>query len=100
MGENESFTKENPSLRLMDTIPFYDFKQQLESPPLSESASIQQSLKALKAAKSSKSLKGRERLTRAQINLVDLLSYLEGEVGIHLFPGERGECSPSKEQNR
>jgi len=84
----------------MDTIPFYDFKQQLESPPLSESASIQQSLKALKAAKSSKSLKGRERLTRAQINLVDLLSYLEGEVGIHLFPGERGKCSPSKEQNR
>lgn len=49
----------------MDTIPFYEFKKQLESPPLSESESIKQSLKALKEAKSSKTLKGRVRLAEA-----------------------------------
>ncbi len=80
----------------MDTIPFYDFKEQLESPPLSESQSIQQSLKALKEARSGKSLKGRERLAQAQVHLVDLLCYLESQVGISLFPGERKTCTLPK----
>ncbi len=76
----------------MDTIPFYNFKMQLDLPPLSESQSIQQSLKALKDAKGPRSLKGRDRLARIQAHLVDLLWYLEGEVGISLFLGERGIC--------
>ena len=76
----------------MDTIPFYEFKKQLQSPPLSESESIRQSLKSLKDAENSKSLKGRERLVEAQIHLVDLLNYLESKEGVNLFPGERRKC--------
>jgi len=79
----------------MDTIPLYDFKQQIQTPPLSESKSIKQSLEALKKAKSGRSLKGRERLAQAQIHLVDMLSYLESKVAISLFPGERRKCKPA-----
>lgn len=81
----------------MDTIPLYDFKKMLETPPLSESESVKQSLKALKEAKSRKTLKGRERLADAQIHLVDLLSYLEGKMGIALFPNERKKCRRANE---
>jgi hypothetical protein len=85
----------------MDTIPLYEFKKQLKAPPLSESESIKQSLKALKEAKSSRTLKGRQRLIEAQIHLVDLLSYLESKMGISLFPGERKKCSrKSRPQQR
>jgi hypothetical protein len=85
----------------MDTIPLYEFKKQLKAPPLSESESVKQSLKALKDAKSSRTLKGRQRLLEAQIHLVDLLSYLEGKMGISLFPGERKKCSrKSRSQGR
>ena len=76
----------------MDTIPFYEFKKQLQSPPLSESESIRQSLKALKEAENSKNLKGRERLAEAQVHLVDLLNYLESREGVNLFPRERKKC--------
>jgi hypothetical protein len=72
-----------------DTISSYDFKERLASPPLSESEAVQQSLEALRTAPDDGDLPGRIRLARAQHHLVDLLRYLEGKEGYHLFPGER-----------
>lgn len=76
-----------------DTIPFYEFKEKLLTPPFSESESILQSLEALKHARDGHSLQGRERLAQAQYYLVDLLYYLEHKVGISYFTGERRKCS-------
>jgi hypothetical protein len=77
----------------MDTISLYDFRKKLETVPLAESLSVQQSISALKEAKSAQSLKGRKRLVAVQSHLVDLLSYVEGKVGFTIFPGDRKKCS-------
>lgn len=76
-----------------DTISFYQFKDNLEEPPLSESESIKQSLSALRQARDVDSLPGRERLAAVHCHLVDLLNCLESKVGISLFSGERSKCS-------
>lgn len=81
----------------LDTISFYEFKDHLTSPPLSASASVQQTLEALRNAKDTGSLAGRDRLARAQCYLVDLLRYLEDKEGYKLFPGERKKCSGLKQ---
>jgi hypothetical protein len=75
-----------------DTISSYEFKERLTSPPLSDSAAVQQSLEALRTAPDDGSLPGRARLATAQHYLVDLLRYLEGKEGYRLFPGERKKC--------
>src|SRR5919108_1637088 len=76
-----------------DTISYYEFKEGLASPPLSDSEAVQQSLEALRSAKSVGTLQGRARLAQAQHHLVDLLGYLEGKEGYRLFPGERKKCA-------
>jgi hypothetical protein len=63
------------------------------APPLSESASIRESLEALRATEDVKALAGRRRLEEAQYHLVDLLSYLELREGYTLFAGERKKCA-------
>lgn len=40
-------------------------------------------------------MKNMEREARAQIHLIDMLSYLESKVDISLFPGERLKCKPA-----
>jgi len=84
----------------LDTIPFYEFKDRLKSPPLCESYSLKQSIEALRDAEDSGSLQGRERLARVQSYLVHLLIDLEDKVGLSFFPGERKKCSPPLDQAR
>jgi len=81
----------------LDTISYYEFKEQLNSPPLSESESVKQSLEALRSAADVNDISGRERLADAQSYLVDLLGYLEAQEGYSLFAGERKKCSRSKD---
>lgn len=80
----------------LDTISSYEFKARLESPPLSHSQSVQESLEALRTAKHAEGLLGRQRLEKAQHHLVDLVRYLEEKEGYHLFAGERKKCSRLK----
>jgi len=82
----------------LDTIPFYEFKDRLKSPPLCESNSLKQSLEALRKADDAESLQGRERLARVQNYLVDLLIDQEEKVGFSLFAGERKQCPLSLEE--
>lgn len=82
--------------RELDTISFYEFKELLGSPPLSDSKAVQQTLEALRNAEDVRDISGRERLVDAQNDLVDLLSYLEGREGYSLFPGERKKCASSQ----
>lgn len=76
-----------------DTISYYEFKERLTLPPLSNSEAVQQSLEALRSAEDRGDLPGRARLAQAQHYLVDLLGYLEGKEGYRLFPGERKKCT-------
>jgi len=78
--------------RELDTISFYEFQEQLNSPPISESSSVKETLEALRNAKEANNLLGRERLAEAQTYLVDLLIYLEGQEHYSLFAGERKKC--------
>jgi hypothetical protein len=78
--------------REMDTISFYDFKQLLASPPLSESEAVRETLEALRNANGPDEIDGSARLAEAQGHLVDLLGYLEAREGYSLFPGQRGKC--------
>ncbi len=73
----------------LDTISYYEFKERLKAPPLSDSESVKESLEALRNTTDARSLPGRERLTEVQNHLVDLLAYLEKREGYTLFQGER-----------
>jgi len=73
----------------LDTMSYYEFKEQLASAPLSESSSVQETLTALRNAEDADRLPGRERLAEAQRYLVDLLAYVEAKEGYSLFAGER-----------
>ena len=77
----------------LDTISSYKFRDRLALPALSNSQSVQQSLKALRNAEDGENLPGRNRLANAQQHLVDLLQYLEDREGYRLFAGERKKCS-------
>lgn len=77
----------------LDTISFYDFKEKLSEPPLSNSESVQQTLDVLRTAQGVQDIAGRERLADAQNHLVDLLIYLEASEGYSLFAGERAKCA-------
>jgi len=82
--------------RELDTISFYEFKDRLATPPLSESESVKQTLEALRNARRGQDMSGRERLAEAQNHLVDLLEYLETQERYSLFSGERRKCSLPK----
>ncbi len=77
----------------LDTISFYDFKEQLASPPLATSESVKQTLDVLRTAEGVQDIAGRERLADAQNHLVDLLIYLEASEGYSLFAGARAKCA-------
>ena len=83
----------------LDTISCYAFQERLAVPPLSESASIRESLEILCTMNDVQVLPGRERLEVAQRHLVDLLAYLEGREGYSLFAGERKKCSTPLTRN-
>ena len=76
----------------------YEFWNRSKSPPLSDSKSVTETLKALRDAEDAADLPGRERLAEAQVDLVDLLFYLEGKMGFTFFPGEREKCARLGEQ--
>ena len=76
-----------------DTISYYDFKEHLSKPPLSESHAIKQSLETLRNAAHARDIEGRERLAEVQNHLVDMLDYMEHREGYSLFPGDRHKCS-------
>ena len=76
----------------LDTISYYEFRQLLASPPLSDSSSVQETLEALRTADDAADLVGRNRLVEVQNHLVDLLEYLEGKEGYTIFPGKRKKC--------
>ncbi len=75
-----------------ETISYLEFRKRLGSPPLSEIASLQETLEALRSVEDAQDLPGRDRLVQAQNHLVDLLSYLEAKVGYTISPGERKKC--------
>jgi hypothetical protein len=75
-----------------ETISYHDFKKCLNSPPMSEIESLKETLEALRDADDAASLLGRDRLAEVQHYLVDLLAYVEGQVGYTLFQGEREKC--------
>jgi hypothetical protein len=76
----------------LDTMPLYEFKNRLGSPPLSESESVRESLEALRNAEDARTLVGRERLADVQNHLVDLLAHQEARLGFSVFSGERKKC--------
>ncbi len=76
-----------------DAIPFYEFKEQLASPPLSDIKLLSDTLNALKNARYVEELEGRERLIVVQNMLVDLLNYLEEKEGYSVFSGTRKKAS-------
>ena len=84
----------------LDTISFYDFKEQLASPPLATSESVKQTLDVLRTAESVQDIAGRERLADAQNHLVDLLTYLEASEGYSLFAGVRAKCATANRDGR
>jgi len=73
-----------------ETIPLYEFKQQLDSPPLADMQSVKQASEDLQQAKSAEELKGRFRLVEVQNHLVNILSYIEEREGFTLFPKQGG----------
>jgi hypothetical protein len=83
----------------LDTISSYKFRERLALPALSNSQSVQQSLEALRNVEDVQNLPGRNRLVKAQHNLVDLLHYLEEREGYRLFAGERKKCANSLERS-
>jgi len=75
-----------------ETISYQEFKKLLNSPPMSESEALKETLEALRSADDAESLPGRDRLAEAQNHLVDLLGYIEGKVGYSVFLGKRKKC--------
>jgi len=75
-----------------DTISSYEFEKLLASPPLSDSEAVKETLEALRSADDATTLPGRDRLMAVQNHLVDLLGYIEGEMGYSVFPGKRKKC--------
>ena len=93
LGKIVMHTMEGEYGHELDTISYYDFKERLNSAPLKDSQSVQQSLETLREARSARGIVGRERLAEAQRHLVELLSYLEDQEGYTLFHGARLTCS-------
>ena len=77
-----------------EALSYYEFKQRLASPPLSDSEALKESLEALRNTDDAQTLPGRDRLMRVQNHLVELLVYVEQKVGYTLFQGERKKCGP------
>lgn len=75
-----------------ETISYQEFKKLLNSPPMSESESLKETLEALRKVDEVESLPGRDRLAEVQNHLVDLLSYMEGKMGYSVFQGKRKKC--------
>lgn len=76
----------------LDTIPYCEFLQRMETPICKGSDAVQQSLVALRETENAINLPGRERLVTVQNHLVDLLTYVEFKERFSLFPGERKKC--------
>jgi hypothetical protein len=71
-----------------ETMPLYEFKQQLASPAFGM-ASSKRALKALFDAETVEQLTDRDRLGEIQNYLVAILSYVERREGFSLYPKER-----------
>jgi hypothetical protein len=92
LGKLVMTTKEGQYGAEPETISYYDFKRLLASPPLCESASLNETLEVLRTADHAENLSGGYRLAEVQNHLVDLLNYVERKEGFTLFHGERGKC--------
>jgi hypothetical protein len=73
-----------------ETMPFFKFRGALQQPPLSEVQSIRDTLRALTMATTSADLDGRDRLAQVQNYLVELVNYLESQLGVTLSTFSRG----------
>lgn len=71
-----------------ETMPLYEFKQQLAAPAFGMAACTR-SHKALSDAESVEQLTDRGRLGEIQNYLVEILSYVEGREGFSLYPKQR-----------
>ena len=100
LGKIVMHTMEGEYGHELDTISFYDFKERLNTAPLKDSQSVQQSLETLRKARTAADIIGRERLAEAQSHLVKLLSYLEKKEGYTLFQGTRRMCSLDEQADK
>ena len=71
-----------------ETMPLYEFKQQLASLGFGMSCCTR-SMKALSDAESVEQLPDSDRLGEIQNYLMELLSYVEGREGFSLYPKQR-----------
>jgi hypothetical protein len=67
-----------------ETKPFFKYLGQLRHPPLSEVKSVHDSLHAIRNATSGFDIEGRDRLALVQNYLVELVNYLERQLGLTL----------------
>ncbi len=74
-----------------ETMLFFSFRESLQHAPLSEVKAIGDTLKALRSATNGDDLEGRDRLAQVQNHLVDLVDYLEGQLGVTLSSFSRGK---------
>jgi hypothetical protein len=79
-----------------ETMPLYEFKQQLDSPAFGI-ASCSRALEALRNAETIEQLSDRARLAEIQNQLVSILTYIEGREHFSLYPKER-KRAPRSEQ--
>jgi hypothetical protein len=78
-----------------DLISLYEFGEKLTNHVFKENKYVNNSIKGFKnAADRPEGIdqKERERLVKIQNNLVDLLAYLERDVGFSLYAGKRGKA--------
>lgn len=79
-------TESGPS---QETISLFDFQTALLAKPFSELKSVQSTLAALRSANSATDLEGRDRLAQVQNDVVKLVEYLEGRLGVSLVTTTR-----------
>jgi len=80
----------------LDTIPWCEFMERLESPTLATSHAVQETIQALRNAEDAERMPGRERLAEIQNHLVDLLAYVERKEGFSFFAGTRKKCETAQ----
>lgn len=89
LGQRAVPRTEGPLGAEFETVDLFEFRGEIKTPQLAESATIKETLAALRDAESVDKLEGRWRLAEVQNYLVDLLAYIENFHDFSLFPGKR-----------
>lgn len=77
-----------------ETMPFFKFVGELKKAPLCEVRSVQEALEAIKTAPCGPEIVGGDRLAQVQKYLVELVNYLESNLGVHLRNFSREAMPP------